>query len=46
MMMNLDVLMISSVILQDIPGEDAVYNFIKSMIEENQYCSEVFQKIF
>ena len=27
-------------------GKDAVYNFIKSMIEENQYCSEVMKKHF
>ena len=25
-------------------GEDAVYNFINSMIEENKYCSEVIKK--
>ena len=27
-------------------GEDAVYNFINSMIEENKYCSEVMKKHF
>ena len=27
-------------------GEDAVYNFINSMIEENKYCSGVMKKHF
>ena len=27
-------------------GEDAVYNFINSMIEENKYCSEVIRMHF
>ena len=27
-------------------GEDAVYNFINSMIEESKYCSEVMRKYF
>ena len=27
-------------------GEDAVYNFINSMIEESKYCSEVIRKHF
>ena len=27
-------------------GQDAVYNFISSMIEENKYCSEVMKKTF
>ena len=27
-------------------GEDAVCNFIISMIEDNKYCSEVIKKIF
>ena len=27
-------------------GEDAVYNFISSMIEESKYCSDVKKKIF
>ena len=25
-------------------GEDAIYNFINSMIEENKYCSDVIKK--
>ena len=27
-------------------GEDAVYNFIDSMIKESKYCSEVMKKHF
>ena len=27
-------------------GEDAVYNFISSMIEESKYCSDVIKKHF
>ena len=27
-------------------GENAVYNFINSMIEESKYCSEVMKKHF
>ena len=27
-------------------GEDAVYNFINSIIEESEYCSEVIKKYF
>ena len=27
-------------------GEDAVYNFISSMIEKNKYCSDVMKKHF
>ena len=27
-------------------GEDAVYNFIDSMIEERKYCSHVMKKAF
>ena len=27
-------------------GQDAVYNFINSMIEESKYCSEVMKKHF
>ena len=27
-------------------GEDAVYNFITSVIEENKYCSDVMKKHF
>ena len=27
-------------------GEDAVYNFIRSMIEESKYCSDVMKKHF
>ena len=27
-------------------GEDAVWNFINSMIEESKYCSEVMKKPF
>ena len=27
-------------------GEDAVYNFISSMIEESKYCSDVIKKKF
>ena len=27
-------------------GEDAVYNFVNSMIEESKYCSEVMKKYF
>ena len=26
-------------------GEDAIYNFINSMIEENKYCSDVKNRI-
>ena len=25
-------------------GEDAIYNFINSMIEESKYCSDVMKK--
>ena len=27
-------------------GEDAIYNFINSMIEESKYCSDVMKKHF
>ena len=27
-------------------GEDVVYNFINSMIEESKYCSDVIKNIF
>ena len=27
-------------------GKDAVYKFIKSMIEESKYCSDVMKKYF
>ena len=27
-------------------GEDAVYNFISSLIEESKYCSDVMKKHF
>ena len=27
-------------------GEDVVYNFVNSMIEESKYCSEVMKKYF
>ena len=27
-------------------GKDAVYNFIKSMIKENKYCSDMVKKHF
>ena len=27
-------------------GEDAVYNFISSLIEESKYCSDVMKKYF
>ena len=27
-------------------GEDAVYNFINSMIEESKYCSDGMKKYF
>ena len=27
-------------------GEDAVYNFINSIIEESEYCSDVIKKYF
>ena len=27
-------------------GEDAVYNFISSMIKESKYCSDVMKKYF
>ena len=27
-------------------GEDAVYNFINSLVEENEYCSDVMKKYF
>ena len=43
MAINQYVLMISLVSLKTYLGEDAVYNFINSMIEESQYCSEVIK---
>ena len=27
-------------------GKDAVYNFINSMIEETEYCSDIIKKTF
>ena len=27
-------------------GEDAVYNFVNSLIEESKYCSEAIKKTF
>ena len=27
-------------------GEDAVYNFIHSMVEESKYCTDVMKKYF
>ena len=27
-------------------GRDAFYNFIKNMVEESKYCSEVMKKLF
>ena len=35
-----------SLFIKSYLGEDAVYNFISSMIEENKYCSDVIKKHF
>ena len=43
MAINQYVLMISLVSLKTYLGEDVVYSFINSMIEESQYCSEVIK---
>ena len=38
-------MMLLSKLFKTYVAEDAVYNFINSIIEENEYCSEVIKNI-